>query len=243
MPGTNRSLIKQAADLADRVSLNLEAPNRLRFQEITSTKDFGIDLIRRMRWAQKSIDKRNSSGQTTQFVVGACDESDREILKTVDDLYGKLDLKRSYFSAFIPVKGTNLEGHEKTPLLREHRLYQCDFLMRKYQFDFGDLVFNDMECIDLKLDPKMVMALGNPDFFPLEINEADYNDLLRVPGIGPQSACRIIKTREEGHRFKSMKELRNMGIVLKRAKGFISINGSHQSNLSQFQNLQNAVAT
>jgi putative DNA modification/repair radical SAM protein len=235
MPGTSKDLVKRATEIADRVSLNLEAPNRLRFQEISSTKDFGIDLIRRMRWAQRALDKRKSSGQTTQFVVGACEESDREILSTVDDVYAKLDLRRSYFSAFIPVKGTSLEGHATTPLLREHRLYQCDFLMRKYGFRLDEFVFEDDERLDLKVDPKMKVALGNRNLFPIEINGATYADLLRVPGIGPQCAQRISKSLEDGFRFMDTKELKNLGVVLKRASTFISINGKQQTNLTAFQ--------
>jgi putative DNA modification/repair radical SAM protein len=235
MPGTDRSLIKDATKVADRVSLNLEAPNRLRFQEISSTKDFKIDLIRRMRWMQKEIDLERSSGQTTQFVVGACEESDVEILNTVDDVYKKLELKRSYFSAFIPVSGTSLETQARTPLLREHRLYQCDFLMRKYGFEKDELVFDD-GFIDLGMDPKMKFALENRELFPLEINDASYDELLKVPGIGPQSAGRIYHVLEEGHRFTSLNELENMGIVMKRATSFISVNGARQTNLSSFPN-------
>jgi putative DNA modification/repair radical SAM protein len=235
MPGTSRSLVRHAAEVADRVSLNLEAPNRLRFQEITSTKDFGIDLLRRMRWAQKAVDKQKS-GQTTQFVVGACDESDSEILSTVSDVYDKLELKRSYFSAFIPVSGTRLEGHEKTPLMREHRLYQCDFLMRKYHFPLEELVFGEGGCLELGKDPKMAMALADPGRFPVEINEADYGELLRVPGLGPNCAYRITQARDAGHRFRDLSELRNLGVVLKRAKPFISVNGVRQTSLASFQN-------
>jgi predicted DNA-binding helix-hairpin-helix protein len=235
MPGVDRSLVKHATEISNRVSLNLEAPNRVRFQEITSTKDFRVDLLRRMRWAQHAIDKRKSSGQTTQLVVGACGENDLEILSTVDDMYAKLDLRRSYFSAFIPVKGTELSGHARTPLLREHRLYQCDFLMRKYNFNLDEFIFNEEESLDLKLDPKMNIALNNRDIFPIEINEASYDDLLKIPGVGPQSAYRISNMLETGFRFSKLNELKNMGIVLKRAKSFISINGNRQTSLSDFQ--------
>lgn len=235
MPGTNRDLVKRATEIADRVSLNLEAPNRVRFQEISSTKDFGVDLVRRMRWAQRALDRKKSSGQTTQFVVGACGESDCEILSTVDDVYSKLDLRRSYFSAFIPVRGTMLEGHARTPLLREHRLYQCDFLMRKYDFGFDEFIFGEDDCLDLRRDPKISIALEDRDRFPIEVNEATYEELIRVPGIGPQCAFRISKCTKEGFRFTDIKELKNVGVVLKRASTFISINGNQQTSLAAFQ--------
>jgi len=237
MPGVDRDLVKRASQVANRISLNLEAPNRLRFQEITSTKDFKIDLLRRMRWAQKSLDHGMSSGQTTQFVVGASEETDHELLHSTNSLYKKLDLKRTYFSAFLPVPGTGLESSPRTPLLREHRLYQCDFLMRKYNFDFDSIMFKEDECLDLTLYPKMAMVLNNRDRFPMEINDASYQDLLMVPGIGPNSACKISKLTEQGFKFKAFKELKNMGIVLKRAKSFISINGKRQTNLNDFRHV------
>lgn len=233
MPGVGKDLIARATELADRVSLNLEAPNRIRFQELTSTKDFKIDLLRRMRWIKSELG-RNSSGQTTQFVVGACGESDYEILKTVDDLYTKMSLRRSYFSAFMPVPGTDLGGHHQTPLVREHRLYQCDFLMRKYDFDLESFVFGESGRLDLRMDPKMAIAMQERDKFPIEINDAAYSELLRVPGIGPQSAIKIAKLTEVGFRFKDFNELKNLGVVMARAKGFISVNGRRQTSLADF---------
>ncbi len=234
MPGTNKDLIKRATELANRVSLNLEAPNRTRFQEITTTKDFGIDMIRRMRWIEDALDKRHSSGQTTQFVIGACAESDFEVLSTVDDLYRKISLKRSYFSAFMPVGGTPLESRKKTPLVRENRLYQCDFLMRKYDFDLNDFVFDENGFLDLRVDPKMAIALTDKESFPLDINGACYDELLKVPGIGPQSATRIIRMQKTGFQFSKLCELKNLGVAIKRAQQFITINGARQSSLCEF---------
>ncbi len=233
MPGVGKDMIAQATELADRVSLNLEAPNRIRFQELTSTKDFKIDLLRRMRWVKSELGAE-SSGQTTQFVVGACGESDYEILKTVDDLYAKMSLRRSYFSAFMPVPGTDFGGHRQTPLVREHRLYQCDFLMRKYDFDLESFVFGDSGRLDLRLDPKMSIAMHERENFPIEINDASYPDLLRVPGIGLQSAFKIAKLTEGGFKFKEFGELKNLGVVMARAKRFISVNGRRQTSLADF---------
>jgi putative DNA modification/repair radical SAM protein len=235
LPGANRDLIRRATELANRVSINLEAPNRSRFSEITSTKDYSIDLLRRMRWVQKFTDKNKSSGQTTQFVVGSSDENDFELLKTVDDLYSKMDLKRSYFSAFIPVKGTQFQSKKRTPLMREHRLYECDFLMRKYGFELKELVFNEGDNIDLTLDPKMAVALENRDKFPVDVNDSSYEELIRVPGIGPNSAYRIIQTREGGYSFTKTSELKNIGVVIKRAQGFVKIGGKIQTNLTDFK--------
>jgi len=151
-----------------------------------------------------------------------------------------MELKRSYFSAFIPVAGTSLGAETRTPLMREHRLYQCDFLMRKYGFELKEFIFDEEDKLDLKLDPKMSIAMQNRDLFPMEINEADYKDLIKVPGIGPQSAMRILKVRDSGHRFTKMRELKNMGLVLKRASSFISINGNRQTNLFDFQDAPTA---
>ncbi|MFQ6089468.1 MAG: putative DNA modification/repair radical SAM protein [Candidatus Methanofastidiosia archaeon] len=228
LPGASYYHLKRASELADRISLNLEAPDDGRFSELISTKDFKIDILRRMAWA-KGLEI--PAGQTTQFVVGAFNETDFEILKMLSFLYQKMKLKRGYFSAFKPIEGTPLERHRETPLLREHRLYQADFLLRKYDFEFKDLVFRENENLYLNFDPKFVYALEHQDLFPVDVNDVEFSDLLKVPGIGPKSAQRIVKVREDGFRFTKLKELSNLGVVLKRARGFIQVEGSYQRRL------------
>lgn len=239
LPGASYEHVKQASELADRVSINLEAPNSDRLSGLCSQKDFKNDLMKRMNWAASfakkgKIRSNTSADQTTQFVIGAGDESDCEILRTVDALYRELKLKRSYFSAFQPIGNTPLQHHIKTPLLREHRLYQCDYLIRKYRFSFDELSFDNNENLPLKLDPKMVIALQDEERSPVDINLANFNELIRVPGIGPISARRIIKLRGK-YKFEKIRELRNIGVAVKRAKYFIELCRKRQTSLNEFK--------
>ncbi|MEW6006723.1 MAG: radical SAM protein [bacterium] len=222
MPKAGDSYIEKAVELADRVSLNLEAPNPERLLKIASQKDFIKDLIKPMEVARDLILKKKGrvKTQTTQFVVGASDENDYEILKTTDWLYKKLNLHRAYFSAFRPIKGTPLENHPPTLPIREHRLYQADFLLKRYRFSFSDIPFDKDGNLSLQYDPKMVWAMSHPERFPLDVNKAEYHELLRVPGIGPISARRIVTVRAKS-RFNTQEELKAAGIVLKRALPFL----------------------
>lgn len=222
LPGVSFSYVERAVQLANRVSLNLEAPTQKRLSQI-SHKDIKDDIYQRMKWIDKIISAGNiRCSQSTQFVVGASDESDYEILKTTDWLYSHLKLARTYFSAFQPVEKTPLETHPPTPLMREHRLYQADFLLRCYGFKFEELKFDREGNLPLNLDPKMVFALTHLDKFPLEINNASKEELLRVPGIGLTSATRIIKSKDK---FHSPEELKRLGVVTKKANLFILIDG------------------
>jgi predicted DNA-binding helix-hairpin-helix protein len=225
LPGAGFDYVERAVQLATRVSVNLEAPSGERLQRISKGKNFD-DLLLRMKWVKSlaSNSRRLTAGQTTQFVVGAADESDKEILKLTDRLYGDLDLSRVYYSAFQPVMNTPLEDHPATPPMREHRLYQVDFLLRKYGFAFDELVFQKDGNLPLDLDPKMVWALGHPERFPVEINKASCQDLLRVPGIGPKSASRILSARLKGKLY-NIEELKAMRVLVKRASPFILIDG------------------
>lgn len=222
LPGVSFSYVERAVELANRVSLNLESPTQKRLSQI-SHKDIKDDIYQRMKWIDRIISAENiRCSQSTQFVVGASDESDYEILKTTDWLYHHLKLARTYFSAFQPVENTPLEAHPPTPLMREHRLYQADFLLRRYGFKFEELVFNAEGNLPLNLDPKMVFALTHQDKFPVEINNASKEELLRVPGIGLTSATRIIKSKDK---FHSLEELKRVGVVTKRANSFVLIDG------------------
>lgn len=226
LPGVSFSYVKRAVELSDRVSVNLEAPNKLRLEKISRAKDFEEDLLLRMKWVSEltSQGKLLPAGQTTQFVVGATKESDKEILRATFSLYQKINLRRAYFSAFQPVEGTPLEGHPATPLIREHRLYQVDFLFRHYGFKLEEIVFGKEGNLSRELDPKAVWAFNHPERFPLEINKADRDELLKVPGIGPKSATRIVRERIRG-KFHSLEELKRIGIRIKRVAPFILING------------------
>jgi len=232
LPQASAELIEKGAELADRMSINLESPSPKRLKAIASDKEFMLDLIEPINVIQKQIQKGLlKAGQTTQFVVGAAGETDLELLKTTNWLYKKKSLKRAYFSAFIPVSETPLMNQQSIPLLREHRLYQADWLMRYYQFELSDLVLKQDENLSLDFDPKMVAAFNNKNDFPFEINKASFKDLLRIPGIGPQSAKRIYRARKE-HRFTRLDELKNLGVVIKRAKPFLLINGKLQGKLN-----------
>jgi putative DNA modification/repair radical SAM protein len=227
LPGATRDQVERAGQLADRVSVNLEAPNMARLAQIAPLKERD-EVLNPMRWASEFIAKGEGrwapSGQTTQFVVGAADESDQEILTTASYLYEKLSLHRAYFSAFQPVRGTPLEDKPFTPAWREHRLYQCDFLFRLYEFGLDELVFDEEGQLPREADPKMLWARAHPEYFPVEVNRATKNDLLRVPGIGPRSAPRILRARREA-KLTSLSDLRKVGAVAQRAAPFVLLAG------------------
>ncbi len=228
LPGISEAQIERALQLAHRVSVNLEAPSAERLGRIAPQKDFFEELARPMRVAKRLIDESGGrlapAGQTTQFVVGAAGEPDREILHTTDRLYHDLDLKRAYFSAFQPVPGTPLDGMEPTPAWREHRLYQADWLLRFYGFSYQDLVFDASGNLPRKADPKMVFAQAHPELFPVELNRASRQELLRVPGLGPRSVSRILHWRRQGA-IRELGDLKRAGAVAERASSFILLNG------------------
>jgi predicted DNA-binding helix-hairpin-helix protein len=183
-------------------------------------------LLQPMRWAKQFRDQGlgAKAGLTTQFVVGAAGESDYEIMRTVDQLYRESGLTRGYFSAFQPISGTPLETLSATPPLREHRLYQSDYLFRRYGFALQDLTFDDSGNLCTDMDPKMAWARRHPEFFPVEINRASREQLLRVPGIGPRSATRILRIRGRDQ-FRHIEDLRATGAVASRAAPFILLGG------------------
>jgi predicted DNA-binding helix-hairpin-helix protein len=228
MPGVDKATVERAMELANRVSVNLEAPNPERLARLTGKKDFYQELLTPLRWVQEIKERRGpavmSSGQTTQFVVGASGESDREILSTVGELYGQFHLARVYYSAFKPLPDTPLEDRPGTSPVRERRLYQSDFLLRDYGFTPQDLVFDGQDHLPLDTDPKTLAALHRPELFPMEVNTAPRRELLRVPGIGPRSADRILLMRRLGT-LRSLKDLKESGAAGKRAAPFILLNG------------------
>lgn len=234
LPGSPYDLIKRAVSLADRVSINLESATSEGMDSLSTTKNFDTDIIRRMKWIKRLLkgNKQFSpSGQTTQFLIGASEETDQQILERADWLYQKMELKRSYFSPFEAVKDTPLELHEEPHQKRSPRLYQADHLLNSYGFDLKELVFDDDGNLNLDNDPKYMAALQHEEQFPVEINEAPYKELLRVPGIGKISARRIIQSRKVGKNFLKLEELKNIGVVIKRAEPFVKLNKNYQSTL------------
>jgi len=226
LPGATWGYLEAACRLADRVSVNLEAPNPSRLAAIAPGKEFHgelLDSLRRvaaLRWQPGLL----SFGSTTQFVVGAAGESDREILETVGRLYGEVNLTRAYYSAFRPLAGTPLEGHPPASPVRQRRLYQADALIRQYGFSPEEVPLDEAGNLVHSRDPKLEWALRHPERFPLEVNRASREDLLRVPGIGPRGAAALIKARRQG-RLPGPEALRGLPVRLSRAAPFLLVNG------------------
>jgi putative DNA modification/repair radical SAM protein len=231
LPGSDYSLLKEASGMVDRISVNVEAPNKDRLSDLSSVKDYKIDILRRQRWLKNM---KLSSGHTTQFVVGATDETDLEILNMMNFEYQNFNLKRAYFSAFSPCKDTPLENKEKTSLLRENRLYNADWLLRVYKYEISELkdIINDQGFLP-KEDPKVVYARKYFDK-AVDLNDASYADLLRVPGIGITSAKRIYRMQKSRIKIEKRAQLKNIGIVLKRAEPFLKIDGWNQKRLGDY---------
>jgi putative DNA modification/repair radical SAM protein len=232
LPGTSREYIKRSAELANRLSINVEAPSAGHLSEIAPNKDMENDIIRKQDIISE-FDRKGilSAGQSTQLIVGAGSETDRDMLGMMDRQYREHRLKRVYFSAFSPCKGTPMESHAPAPLYREHRLYQMDWLMRVYKIKLNDLhtVLNDDGNLPNE-DPKTILARSKLDG-PVDLNSAGYRELLLVPGIGPQSAGRILALRRAKKNVGSFKQARDTGVVLKRAAPYIKVNGWTQSRL------------
>jgi len=225
LPGASDAAIHRAAQLADRLSVNLEAPNPERLQRICPGKDFRRDLVKTLRRAHQIIEPAQvRAGLTTQFVVGAAEETDRELLATTLRLLDELGLRRCYFSGLRPVPDTPLESREATPLAREHRLYQVEFLLRCYGFELEELVLDENDMLPLDRDPKLAAALARPELFPMEVNSAQRWELIRVPGIGPTSLERILATRGE-RKLTSLRQLAKLGVRSGRARDFITLGG------------------
>lgn len=229
IPGATPAEIEKAAALANRISLNMEAPTASHLARLSRTKQFAGELLSGMASIRDVLRHRQDTTHSTQYIVGAAGESDRDILLSVTRLYQEYELKRAYFSAFQPVAATPLATVKATPLIRENRLYQSDFLLRLYGFSFDDIVFDATGNLDLSLDPKLAYALHNPQLFPLEINKASYRELLKVPGIGPRSAAKIVQVRR-AYRFSDPAQLKNIGVVTKRALAFLTVNGKYYGN-------------
>jgi len=235
IPESSDPTIFEAIKWADRVSINIELPTEKSLSYLAPDKKMDT-IMKTMNFISKTIEDLKDDisgynakgGQSTQLIIGATPESDFEILKLSSLLYKKNRLKRVYYSGYIPVNNdSRLPTLSKPPLLREHRLYQADWLMRFYGFSIYEIVSPDNPYLNEKFDPKLDWALRNLDFFPVDIAKAPYEMILRVPGIGPTSAKRIIKLRK--YCSFTLKDLKKLGVVIKRAKYFITINGKSYS--------------
>lgn len=229
LPGAGEAETEKAVELANRVSLNMEAPSAAHLARLSRTKNFAAEIMGGISRIQRHILHHPGVSHSTQFIVGAAQESDHEILDSTVRLYTGYGLKRAYFSTFQPVPGTPLDGIAGAPLLREHRLYQADFLYRYYGFQMEDLAYDPTGNLDLTIDPKQSYALRHPELFPMEINRASIANLLRIPGIGPRSARKILLLRRECS-FRSVEELARIGVVMKRALPFILVQGKQFSS-------------
>ncbi|MBI4285472.1 MAG: helix-hairpin-helix domain-containing protein [Chloroflexi bacterium] len=229
LPGASFDCIEAGCRLANRVSVNIEAPTVQHLARLSTRKDLYQGILEPMQWVKRLKAKDESlvpSGQTTQFVVGAAGETDRDILRTTEALYHDISLRRAYFSAFHPIPGTRLEEARPTPPRRENRLYQADWLLRVYGFPYQEveLALGDRGNLSLSQNPKLVIARKQPWLFPVDINKASYEELLRVPGIGPTSAQRIVQARKE-HSIYALSQLRKMRVVVKQAAPYIWFQG------------------
>ena len=243
IPGCSKELIDKLGALVDRLSINIELPSNNSLKLLAPQKEKS-GILDPMSYVSKNIYQNKidnnkfkkdfvPAGQTTQLIVGATPESDLKILKLSEGLYNKLSLKRVYYSAYVSVnEDKNLPTLESPPLLRENRLYQADWLLRFYGFKADELLDDNNPNFNNVLDPKCDWALRNIDKFPIEINKADYFTLLRVPGIGVISAKKIIRARRQfSLDFEALKKL---GVVLKRAKYFITCKGKYFDKVYKF---------
>ena len=238
IPGADPRLVQMTGFLADRMSVNVELPTAESLRLLAPHKS-RKNILAPMRLVQNQITEnkqeirlyRNAprfvpAGQSTQMIIGATPETDYQILNVAESLYKKFDLKRVFYSAFVPVnedRALPVLKDNQPPLLREHRLYQADWLLRFYHFEAHELLDEENPNFNILLDPKCCWALKHLEVFPIEINKADYRLLLRVPGIGYKSAARIVKARRLG--VLQFEDLKKMGVVLKRALYFITCAG------------------
>ncbi len=232
MPGAEFSQVERAMHLANRVSINLEAPNTDRLSRLAPHKQFLDELVRPLKWIEK-IRQEQSSHNTwngrwpstvTQFVAGGSGESDLELLITTHKLYQSLGLKRAYYSRFKPIPDTPLQNQKEVSPIREHRLYQASFLLRDYGFDLEDIPFDENGLLPTGNDPKQAWALAHLSNSPIEINQADKSALIRVPGIGPKTADVILKNRKIS-KFTDSAALKKAGANIARATPFLLFDG------------------
>ena len=236
IPGCSQELLNEAGLYADRMSVNIEIPKEESLKLIAPEKDHK-SVFQPMKMIQQGVlenkeDRKKyrhaprfvPAGQSTQMIVGATKETDKDILQMSSMLYGQPTMRRVYYSGYVSVNtyDPRLPVLKQPPLVRENRLYQADWLLRFYHFSVDEIVDEMHANLDLEVDPKLAWALRHPEYFPVDINTADYEQLLRVPGLGTKSAWLIVNSR----RFNRLTsyDLRKMGVVMKKAKFFITCN-------------------
>jgi putative DNA modification/repair radical SAM protein len=247
IPGASQQLIADAGRWADRLSVNIEIPTENNLKLLAPDKDFksvlepmkiisaGILESKEERKNHRNAPLFSPSGQSTQLIIGATNDTDHTILKLSSALYTRRDLKRVYYSGYIPVNSydSRLPALNTPPLRREHRLYQADWLLRFYGFRSDEIVNTENPNLDLELDPKVSWALRNPHLFPVDINTADPLMLLRIPGIGTHSVQLILLARK--HNRLNSSHLKKMGVVMKRAQFFITCNELRSQNVQDLK--------
>jgi putative DNA modification/repair radical SAM protein len=247
IPGASPQLIAEAGRWADRLSVNIEIPSENNLKLLAPDKDFrsvlepmkiistGILEAKEERKHHRNAPSFSPAGQSTQLIIGATNDTDQTILKLSLALYLRRDLKRVYYSGYIPVNSydSRLPALSAPPLRREHRLYQADWLLRFYGFRSDEIVNAENPNLDLELDPKVSWALRNPHLFPVDINKADPLMLLRVPGMGTHSVQLILMARQ--HNRLNSSHLKKMGVVMKRARYFITCNELRSQNIQDLK--------
>ena len=234
IPGSSKYLIDELGKLSDRMSANIELPTQNGLKLLAPNKDEN-KVTKIMSYVKKNRSRSYvPAGQSTQMIIGATKETDLDILNKSDKMYKVYNLKRVFYSAYVPVNKDNLLPMlASPPLKRENRLYQVDWLLRFYKFKINDLIDEKNPNLNLLLDPKITWALRNLERFPKEINTCSFDELLRIPGVGVKGAKKIYSSRKY---FKiTFKDLKNMNIVLKRAKYFILCNGKYYTSESMFK--------
>ena len=237
LPGIGRDELRRIAELADRVSLNVELPNKSRFSETCSTKDYDNDILKVTKLLPELKTKGLiPAGYTTQYVIGAAKETDKELLESIFNFYNNnWEFRRQYYSTCLPIQ-SKVKVFPREFFRREHRLYQIDWLRRIYKFSPKELltILNDDGYIPLREDPKVSLARNNTELFPLDVNIANYRELMRVPGIGHLSATRIIKLQKQKVKIIKAEQLKSIGVVLKRALPFLTIGSKTQLTMDKF---------
>ena len=236
MPGAEYEQVLEGMKLADRISVNLEAPNSRRLYDLAPMKKFADQLLQPLKWIQEIRQNQPAfltwngkwPSSVTQFVVGGTDETDIELLQISEYVIKKLDLSRTYYSAFSPIMDTPLENREPENLWRRYRLFQASFLLRDYPFSMEDMPFIGKGYLPLDIDPKKAWADQNLLNQPVELNHAGREELLHIPGIGPKGASKILNIRKK-EPIKALGDLKRLGIHGKRAAPYILLNGTRPS--------------
>lgn len=247
IPGASKELVTQAGLYADRLSVNIEIPTEKNLKFLAPEKDHksvfapmkyiqnGVLEYKEEKKKYKSTPKFTPAGQSTQMIIGATNETDQDILKVSSLLYMQSSMRRVYYSGFIPVNphDNRLPALQQAPLVRENRLYQADWLMRFYHFTADEIIDDTNPNLDLEVDPKLSWALRHPEMFPVDVNTAEYRQIVRVPGIGIKSAKLIIASRKFGKLDRY--QLKKIGVIIKRAQYFITCRDSSGTTINELK--------